>query len=197
MPLKAEYSWYNGSLFVALVTAMVSLGAIFIVRCSDQNAQAQSLKVAFQAEINAIRGTLKSPVKTAYKAWQEEKVLKEYSLPYPRTIFDANAGQLGDLQDRDLVTHIVRLYSLMQRTEETGRRLQAGSYDQRAFSDYLKLLGLSFYQALVLDIQLSELTEHLAGENLKAKLFESDAEDLNFVEDVFKNLKEKETATEN
>ncbi len=188
---KAEHRWYNSNLVVALLTATLSLGSIYLVRCSDQKAQAQALKVAFQGEVSAIRGSLSGPIKTAYKAWQKGKVLKEYRLSYPRMIFDANAGRLGDLRDRDLVARLVRLYSLIQRTEETGRRLQVGIYDQRAFSEYLQLLNLSFYQAVALDIQLSELTKHLADENWKTKLSESDAADLNFAEDVFKKLEEQ------
>jgi len=194
MERQVQQVWYQLPLFIALLSLIMGfLGGQFsgwLERRWEREAKAESLKVAFRGEINAIRNMLRVPATSAAKAWENGRVLKEYKVDYPRVIFEANAGHLGDLREHVLVGQISMLYSSLERTQEIGRRLQNGVYGPEGFPQYVQLLVSCFDMAVHLDMRLTEQTKHFIELDWSVKVTGMDAEDHNWAVGVLKKLQE-------
>lgn len=150
--------------------------------------RAETLKVAFRGEINAIRSGVGVDARAAVAAWEQGKPMKDYKLVYPRRIYDAHAPAIGDLRESILVGHISQLYSTLERAQDVGRRIEASTYAGEGHRDFATLLVLAFNQALILDMRLTEQTKHLVELDWSVKASEADAADRNFFLEALKKL---------
>ena len=157
--------WYNSPLFVAFITILITLGVNIYMQKSARAWRKNLLKCAFHGEISSIKGVLGQSTKTAYEAFKQGKFLRVYSIEYPRVIFAANAGNLGDLIDPKLVGQISSLYSVLERINENGRRIMEKIYPQDSFYRYSKDLCLAYLMCLSLDLRLTQQTEEYTEKN--------------------------------
>lgn len=113
--------WWSKILFVVL-GSILAIGTSFVTMWAqqhfDKQRRAETLKVAFRGEINALRSALGVDARAAMEAWEQRKPIKDYKLAYPRRIYEAHAASVGDLRESVLVGHISQLYSTLE-----GRRM--------------------------------------------------------------------------
>src|SRR5437773_803836 len=122
--------WYQAEPFKTLIgvvvggllTGLFSLLANWWLKRLDIKAKADALKVAFQAEVSAIRGALRADLEEAHNTLAH---LSGYGdvrtdVKYARIIFERNAGQIGDLRDPVLVRQLSGFYTMLDRLESFG-----------------------------------------------------------------------------
>lgn len=154
----------------------------------EKQRRAETLKVAFRGEINALRSALGADARAAVGAWEQKKPIKDYKLTYPRRIYEAHAASIGDLRESILVGHISQLYSTLERAQDVGRRIEANTYAGDGPRDFALLLLIALNQALILDMRLTEQTKHLVELEWSVKVSEADAADRNFFVESLKKL---------
>ena len=86
-------------------------------RASLSNAS-EALLSAFRAELRVIRGNLSSSLAGYRLSLRENDPPTPSVFALPTPVFNANAGQLGQLRDNDLVEHIVEVYGCLQALSE-------------------------------------------------------------------------------
>lgn len=190
---------------VGIVVAAISTTLSFVAtqyglkkeRDKNRKEQAESLKVAFWGEINSIRLLLGKPARDVFRAWQEGRTLQRYILDCPKAIFKANAGQLGDLRDSQLVRHLVNFYSYVEVWEAKGKSIQGGDTSPIAFIDYVILLVSILDLSVNLDMRLSKATKHLEGDQPSVIVSEQDAIDRRFTSEALRQLTEARMSLEN
>src|SRR3989304_1992472 len=123
--------WWQKFLWLILGSALTLVGTFFSLWAQqhfEKNRRAETLKVAFRGEINAIRTALSADARAATNAWEQKKPIKDYKLTYPRRIYEAHVATIGDLRETVLVGHISNLYSTLERAQDVGRRIQENTY---------------------------------------------------------------------
>lgn len=185
-------AWHQSPLFVAFFTIVLTLLTTQIGGWLQTRADAArmdvALKLAFSGEIHAIRGLLEHTSRTASEAFRQNKTLKKHQIIFPTTIFQANASNLGRIKDRELIKQLATFYSLLDRTNEVATRIDEGIYDASSFQTFLRYL-LSCWQIVInLDMRLQEQTKAYTELDWQVVLSKKDADDLNFAQDILKEL---------
>jgi hypothetical protein len=184
--------WYENPLLIAFVAFVLGIVASSVGAWWQQHltagSRAESLKVAFRGEVNAIRDGLSVDARAAFSAWQKKTPIKDHQVGYPTKIFDSHAGSIGDLRESILVGHLSLLYSTIDRAREVGRRIDASTYSGDGPRDFATLLAIALNQALILDMRLTEQTKHLKEESWSVTVSEQDAADRNFVGEVLQTF---------
>lgn len=183
--------WWSKILFI-LLGSILAISTSFVTiwgqQYFDKQRRAETLKVAFRGEINALRSALGVDARAAMEVWEQRKPIKDYKLAYPRRIYEAHAVSIGDLRESVLVGHISQLYSTLERAQDVGRRIEANTYAGDGPRDFVVLLVIAFNQALILDMRLTEQTKHLVELDWSVKVSEADAADRNFHVGALKKL---------
>jgi len=183
--------WWSKALFIVLGSVLAistGLATTLAQQHFDKQRRAETLKVAFRGEINALRSALGVDARAAVGAWERRTPIKDYKLAYPRRIYEAHAASIGDLRESVLVGHISQLYSTLERAQDVGRRIEANTYASDGPRDFAALLAIAFNQALILDMRLTEQTKHLVELNWAVQVSEADAADRNFYVESLKKL---------
>lgn len=183
--------WWQKFLWLILGSALTLVGTFFSLWAQqhfEKNRRAETLKVAFRGEINAIRTALSADARASVNAWEQKKQIKDYKLTYPRRIYEAHAATIGDLRESVLVGHISHLYSTLERAQDVGRRIEVNTYAGDGPRDFAILLVAAFHMALILDMRLTEQTKHLAELDWSVKVSEKDAKDKDFITASMKKL---------
>lgn len=76
----------------------------------------------------------------------------------------------------------------LERADEVGRRIQAGTYGGDGPRDFAGLLAIAFQQALILDMRLTEQTKHLQELDWSVVVSSADSADHKFLLDAFPQL---------
>ena len=183
--------WWSKVLLI-LLGSILAIGTSFVTMWAqqhfDKQRRAETLKVAFRGEINALRSALGVDARAAVETWEQRKPIKDYKLAYPHRIYEAHAASIGDLRESVLVGHISQLYSTLDRVQDVGRRIEANTYAGDGPRDFALLLVIAFNQALILDMRLTEQTKHLVELDWSVKVSEADAADRNFHVEALKKL---------
>lgn len=184
--------WWSKVLLI-LLGSILAIGTSFFTMWAqqhfDKQRRAETLKVAFRGEINALRSALGVDARAAMGAWEQRQPIKDYKLAYPRRIYEAHAARIGDLRESVLVGHISQLYSTLERAQDVGRRIEANTYSGDGSRDFAMLLLIAFNQALILDMRLTEQTKHLVELDWSVKVSEADATDRRFFGEALEKLK--------
>lgn len=105
--------WYESPLFVAVVTVALTLLTTqlssHIDRWCDKRNRARSLKLAFKAEVSALREILRDCAK--HSKIGDDETLIAFPRVLPTSVYQSNAGNLGELNDPYLVEALVSFYS--------------------------------------------------------------------------------------
>src|SRR5262245_46539153 len=120
--------WYETELFKTLMavvvggllTGCVSFLLAWWAKQLDIRARADSLRVAFRGEVNALRRQLKADVFKLYTSAVASAAIADCTATYPRVIFEKQAAQIGDLRDPVLAQQLANLYAVLHRVELTG-----------------------------------------------------------------------------
>lgn len=187
--------WWQKFLWLILGSALTLVGTFFshwAQQHFEKRNRAETLKVAFRGEINAIRTSLSADARAAIKAWEQKKPIKDYRLTYPHRIYETH-GAIGDLRESVLAGHISNFYSTLERAQDIGRRIEANTYGGDGPRDFAILLVAAFHMALILDMRLTEQTKHLAELDWSVKVSEKDAKDKDFIAASMKKLENPET----
>jgi type II secretory pathway pseudopilin PulG len=188
-PVKPWYETQVVLLLVGFVRGIVaSFAGHWWQQSLEKSSRAESLKVAFRGEINAIRSALAADARAAFAAWQTKTAIKDHKLTYPRKIYDSHTGSIGDLRESVLVGHISQLYSTLDRAQDVGRRIENGTYAGDGLRDFAMLLAIALNQAVILDMRLTEQTKHLVQLDWSVKVSGQDAADRNFAVEAIKAL---------
>lgn len=177
-------AWYHRPLFVALVAIISTLVVTQVMRWFEhrraQKERVETLKVAFRGETDSIRIMLSGALKYGFEAFERGDILHPTSSTYPRTIYYANAGSLGELRDPELVGVLVNLYSVLQRLEEMEKT--------EKFADSLRLMTVAYKSSILVNVLLSEKTKHLEVGKLDIQIPDKDRNELNFCNMVLDRL---------
>src|SRR5262249_20987431 len=137
-------SWYEVEPFKTLLAVVVggflTLAANWWLKRLELRARANSLKVAFRGEIGALRGSLRVETKHAMTTYEAVGLLAG-GITYSRTVFEQNAGHIGDLGDPTLVRQLTSFYALLARIENSGRLLAVGTPEREQFARHLGALA--------------------------------------------------------
>jgi hypothetical protein len=118
-------------------------------RWRDARIRAKTIRLAFRGEISALRMALHVDAVSAKRDPPND--VRLVSKTYPRTVYEAHAGRIGDLWDDELVWQIVQFYSLLPRLEA----IAAGSdIPDPGPAELLRVLAACLELATVTDVVL-------------------------------------------
>ena len=128
----------------ALVGAVFGAASSLLVIGFQQVSTAEALRTAFASEVEAILVAIRRPARTAAGAWENKRDLKDHTFYYPRAIYDANVGRLGELRDKNLVRDITYMYAMLELAREEVRSMKAGTPDSEGTLRYVTYLISAF-----------------------------------------------------
>lgn len=130
-----------------------------------------ALLTAFRAELKVIRGNLGSSIAGYRESLQANDPPTPTVFVTSTPVFDANAGNLGQLKDTDLVEHIVEVYSGLHALSELACLFKNITNTSILLSDFNS-------------VHLSATTAHLQVMNLHNRLtgIGKDKESFDYVE---------------
>jgi hypothetical protein len=107
-------------------------------------------------------------------------------------VFAANAGNLGDLRDAELVRQVVNFYEFLGRIDETARRIQDGTYpEEDAWPEYVNEVAGALHLGTLVEVKLAERTKHIKVREIKEyRLSEQDTSDRNVADRLQKWARE-------
>lgn len=150
--------WYDGPMFVAAASAIVSAvltliatqaGGIIERRRAARN-RTRALRLAFLAEIEEIQRSLAVVLDSPHVSTDTGQV--PYVRYFPKRVYEANVGNLGDLNDPATVKAIVALYSNLEVLEQ----MRADEPTEALRADYVSALAHTNLHACLARVSLPE-----------------------------------------
>lgn len=141
--------------------------------------------LAFQGEISALRRALRADTDLAWAGYQSGGTLTDYRTDYPTTIYEKNAGQIGDLRDPTLVRQLVSFYGLLHRLETYGKWIkEQGRYTPDTTRRFIGVLAACLHGCTLIDMRLAAHTAGLKVDALEIPVSPEDASDRNLALEI-------------
>lgn len=173
-----DNTWFHRpTILTILLTLLVTLASGAMQRSCEKSDRDYALKLAFSGEVSALRGAIEYATINAFNKWQNKERLEPHRVEYPKVVFEVNAANLGNIQDRELIKQLSNLYSFMARINETND-----------FSAYLQQLAYCWHIAINLDMRLQEQTRNTQELDWKVKLSQKDAADHQLADRILQEL---------
>src|SRR5262245_59404315 len=168
--------WYQAEPFKTLISVVVggllagavSLATNWWLKRLEIRAKSDSLTVAFRGEVSALRAALRADVEMAEVALVTVPHLRR-DTTYTRTIYEKNAGQIGDIRNSVLVAQLASFYTLLGRVESAGTAVTPTAF--------MAGLASALYMATILDMKLTALTSRLTEGEFSMAASGQDAKD--------------------
>ena len=191
----ADSLWYNDPFFVAVVVVILTLATNRVGGRLERRAQrkqrAAQLKIAFAAEVETILHQLEPVVEGAIRAWETRQLGEVEVVWTPRCVFDANAAQLGDLGDKELVYFLVMMYSNIERVNKI--RSTAGDDSTQQFKERLGVLLVAWPFTVGAYSVLRQITKDTIERPVVPRVSAEDAKRLNVTVDCVNRLLREST----
>lgn len=119
----------------------------------------KTLETAFRAELKVIRENLGSTLAGYRDSLRANNPPKISVFSFPSPVFDSNAGNLGQLHDKDFVEHIVEVYSAIHALRSQSDALSNSTKDSLELCDYNEM----HIDATTTHVQVIKLHNRLLG----------------------------------